>query len=123
MARVRKEPVKKTKRQRKTRRKLTPVTKFFSAIKKLILTVLRPFKFVLKPFQNKVFRSIGRFFRKILLIDYFMYSWQEVKMVEWPSRKETIKLTTAVFIFAIVFGFFVSIIDYGLDKLFKEVIL
>lgn len=50
-------------------------------------------------------------------------AWAEIKGVTWPGRKETIRLTFAVLIFSIVFGAFVSAMDFGLDKLFKEIIL
>lgn len=123
MARVRKEPAKKAKKQAKPTKKRGIVAKVFSFIKKVFVVVLKPFRFFLKPFQNNFFRAIGRFLKKVLLINYFASSWQEVKKVEWPNRKETIKLTLAVFVFAIALGVFVSVIDFGLDKLFKEVIL
>lgn len=123
MPRVRKEPTKKTRKQAKPAKERGLIAKLLSFIKKFLTTVLRPFNFLLKPFQNKFFRTIGIFLKKVLLINYFTSSWQEVKKVEWPNRKETMKLTLAVFVFAIALGVFVSVIDFGLDKLFKEVIL
>lgn len=54
---------------------------------------------------------------------YIKNSLVELRQVDWPNRKLTINLSFAVMIFAIVFGLFVTIIDYGLDKVFKEVIL
>jgi preprotein translocase SecE subunit len=54
---------------------------------------------------------------------YFVNSWREVRQVVWPNRKETWRLTLAVFIFAIVFGALVAGVDRGLDELFKKVIL
>ncbi|MBX4201521.1 preprotein translocase subunit SecE [Candidatus Saccharibacteria bacterium] len=54
---------------------------------------------------------------------YFINSWHEVRKVVWPSRKETWRLTLAVFIFAIVFGALVAIVDKGLDTLFKDLVL
>jgi len=50
-------------------------------------------------------------------------AWREVRQVTWPSRRETWRLTGAVFIFAIVFGALVYGVDTGLDALFKKVIL
>lgn len=123
MARVRKQPEKKTRKLPRPKVKQSRISKFYSSIKRLLGKILSPFSFLLKPFQTKFFKTIWRFLRKILLIDYISSSWTEVRKVEWPNRKETIKLTSAVFIFAIAFGIFVAVIDYGLDKLFKEVIL
>jgi preprotein translocase SecE subunit len=68
---------------------------------------------------------IGRFLnkRRGIIPRYFRESWGELRQVVWPSRRETWKLTLAVFIFAIVFGLIIALTDYGLDKLFKEVLL
>ena len=52
---------------------------------------------------------------------YFKSAFRELRQTTWPSRKQSRQLTMAVVIFAVVFGAFVSILDYGLDKLFKEV--
>lgn len=58
-----------------------------------------------------------------LIPRYFVNSWREVRQVTWPSRRETWRLTLAVFIFAIVFGALIAGVDKGLDLLFKKVIL
>ena len=71
-------------------------------------------------------RKVGRVFKKIfgwLLPTYFLNSWREVRQVTWPSRRETWRLTGAVFIFAVVFGALVAGVDKGLDEFFKKVIL
>ena len=54
---------------------------------------------------------------------YFRSSWKEVKEVTWPDRKTTAKLTVAVLAFATVFGVAIAIVDYGLDKIFKALLL
>ena len=64
-----------------------------------------------------------RFVGKMLGFKYIKDSWGELKLVTWPSFKESRRLTTAVIIFSVVFGLLIAIVDYGLDKLFKEVIL
>ena len=64
-----------------------------------------------------------RFLGKILGISYFIGSWQELKLVTWPSLKQARQLTTAVIIFSIIFGGLIAAVDFGLDKLFKQVIL
>jgi preprotein translocase SecE subunit len=66
----------------------------------------------------KVFRVFG-----FIVPSYFKNSWRELKEVTWPSRKETWKLTLAVFMFAIIFGLIITVADYGLDKVFKKVLL
>lgn len=69
--------------------------------------------------------KVGRFMTKKrrVLPQFLADAWQELRQVTWPNRRETTKLTTAVIIFAFVFGGLVAIIDYGLDKLFRNVIL
>jgi preprotein translocase SecE subunit len=86
-------------------------------VKKLRLRDRKVFKVVAYPF-----RLLGRLLYKITP-KYFINSWHEVRKVVWPSRKETWRLTLAVFIFATVFGAMVAIVDKVLDTIFKNVIL
>lgn len=90
---------------------------------KLLRMVFRPFRFVLIPFKTRPARFIGRLISKVLFLGYFINSWRELRQVEWPNRKQTIQLTLAVFCFAIVFATIVTSVDYGLDKLFRKVLL
>ena len=54
---------------------------------------------------------------------YFRNSFKELRLVTWPSRKQSRQLTTAVVLFAIVFAVFISLLDFGLDKIFKRILL
>lgn len=67
----------------------------------------------------------GRFLRRRARLwpKFFGEAWAEIRQVTWPNRKQTIRLTFAVFIFALIFGIMVALLDYGLDKLFREVIV
>lgn len=124
MPRTRKPPTKKAKKVKKVKvPKKSFFGRIFTAIGNFIKRLLRPFRFVLKPFKTKPLRFIGRWLAKLLLINYFISSWKELKQVSWPNRKQTTQLTFAVFIFSIVFGIMIAIVDYGLDKLFKQVLL
>lgn len=96
-----------------------PINAFWLGIKK----IARPFRFFLWPFKTRPLRFIGSIISKILFLGYFRDSWRELKNVSWPNRKETRQLTTAVFSFAIVFGLVVTVLDYGLDKIFKNLLL
>jgi preprotein translocase SecE subunit len=81
------------------------------------------------------FRPIGRVAKKlgkfkplriigfILVPPYLRNSWRELKQVTWLKSKESLRLTYAVFAFAAIFGVLVAILDYGLDKIFKQVLL
>lgn len=54
---------------------------------------------------------------------YFRDAYKELKLVTWPNRRETWRLMMAVFMFATVFGLLITVVDYGLDKLFKQAFL
>lgn len=95
----------------------------FRVVGRFIKKILSPFGFLLRPFKTRPVRFIGRVIAKILFLGYFRGAWQEVRQVTWPNRKETRQLTTAVFLFALVFSLLITVIDYGLDKLFKKLLL
>jgi preprotein translocase subunit SecE len=67
-------------------------------------------------------RRAGRVLRW-LAPKYFINSWRELRRVIWPNRRETWRLTLAVFIFAIIFGAMVAGVDKGLDEIFKHFII
>ncbi len=71
--------------------------------------------------KNKVGGFLNK--RRYVIPRYFRESWQELKKVTWPNAKQTAKLTLAVFVFAFVFGLLITLTDYGLDKLFRKVLL
>ncbi len=54
---------------------------------------------------------------------YFRSAFKELRMVTWPDRKTTWKLVGSVFVFSIVFGLAIAVVDYGLDKLFRKAFL
>jgi len=67
-----------------------------------------------------------RFLKRItrwLVPRYLVNSWRELRQVYWPNRRETWRLTLAVFVFAVVFGALVAGVDKGLDEVFKKVVL
>lgn len=71
--------------------------------------------------DNKAGRVLNT--RVRIIPKYFRESWAEIKLVTWPNRSETFRLTLAVFIFAIVFAAIVAILDTAIDKIFKELII
>lgn len=70
-------------------------------------------------FRLKPVRFIGR----MLGFTFVRGSWRELKLVTWPTRREGRRLTTAVILFSVVFGAVIAVVDYGLDKLFKQLLL
>lgn len=69
-----------------------------------------------------VLRPVGKVLKR-LVPRYFTNSWSELKKVTWPGRKETWRLTAAVFGFAITFGALIYFVDLALDKLFRVTVL
>lgn len=69
--------------------------------------------------------KFGRFLKRRIRFTpkFIREAWQEIRMVTWPNARETLRLTMAVFIFAVIFAAIVGALDFGLDKLFREVIL
>jgi preprotein translocase SecE subunit len=92
-------------------------------VRKTARAVGRPFKFVTKPFKIRPVRFVFKWIGLILVPRYFRNAYKELRQVTWPSRRETWKLSFAVLIFAIIFGFLVTITDYGLDKVIKRIVL
>lgn len=64
-----------------------------------------------------------RFVGRILGLGYLRDSLKELRTVTWPTFKESTRLTGAVIIFSIIFGLFVALVDFGLDKVFKQILL
>jgi preprotein translocase SecE subunit len=64
-----------------------------------------------------------RFLGRMLGFGYVASSFREVRLVTWPSWKQSYRLTSAVIIFSIVFGGLIAAVDFGLDKVFKQIIL
>jgi preprotein translocase SecE subunit len=79
-----------------------------------------------KLFELKLFKIIAKPFRligKVLLPSYIRNSWKELRLVTWPSWKQSRQLTFAVLIFAVVFGAAIALVDLGLDKIFRQLLL
>ncbi|MBX4188726.1 preprotein translocase subunit SecE [Candidatus Saccharibacteria bacterium] len=97
-------------------------------VRKVTAKVSSPFK-KLRLRDRKVFKALAVVFRPIkrvlrwLIPSYFVNSWRELRLVHWPNRKETWRLTAAVFVFAIVFGALVAGVDKALDEVFKKLVL
>ena len=99
-----------------------------SKVKTGYSVIFKPFAVVARVL-GRVFRPltpVGRLFKRVLrwmIPRYIINSWRELKLVTWPNRRETWKLTSAVFVFALVFGIMVTVVDLGLDQIFKRFIL
>ncbi|HEX5395112.1 MAG TPA: preprotein translocase subunit SecE [Candidatus Saccharimonadales bacterium] len=99
-----------------------------SKVKTGFSSIFWPFKLMWRVLA-RIFRPlspVGRLLKKVfrwMVPRYFINAWKELKLVTWPNRSETWKLTSAVFVFALVFGILVTVVDLGLDQIFKRFIL
>jgi len=50
-------------------------------------------------------------------------SWAEAKRVVWPTRKETVQMTLAVFAFVLIMAIFLAVVDKTLEWVFYDLIL
>lgn len=71
--------------------------------------------------DNKVGRFLNK--RRRFTPKFIRNSWIELRQVTWPNRRETTRMTLAVIMFAAIFGVMIAIVDFGLEKLFREVII
>lgn len=115
-------------RQRATKASIekTP-NKALTSVKSYISKAASPITDAIKTFfGNQAFRFLRKPLRivgKILLPVYFRNSWRELKLVTWPSLKQSRQLTFAVLTFAVVFGAAIAGVDWGLDKVFRNILL
>jgi preprotein translocase subunit SecE len=56
------------------------------------------------------------------LIEFFQESWQELKKVHWPSRKETYAATLVVIIVVVLVSVYLALIDLGLTKAIQAIV-
>ena len=61
----------------------------------------------------KPFIAIGRYFKE---------AWAELKLVRWPTRVETWKMTGAVLAFSIAFATLILLLDIFFDWVFKTIL-
>ncbi|HVV67252.1 MAG TPA: preprotein translocase subunit SecE [Candidatus Saccharimonadales bacterium] len=108
-------------------KKPKPASRLRSVGKKATAPVTGPVRQTVSKLYNsaplKPVRIVLRFLDKVLFLSYFRKSWQELKLVTWPNWKESQRLTFAVLVFAIVFGAAIAGVDWGLDKVFKQILL
>ncbi len=50
------------------------------------------------------------------IVKYFRESYEELKKVSWPSRKDTLRDTLVVIGVSVVVALFLGVIDFGLSE-------
>ena len=59
------------------------------------------------------FKGIGRFFKNM---------WHELKKVTWPSGKELAKYSLVVFVFMVIMGVIIGLMDFGSGALIDLIV-
>jgi preprotein translocase subunit SecE len=55
-------------------------------------------------------------------IEFFQESWQELKKVHWPSRKETYAATLVVIVVVLLISVYLAMVDLALTKAIQAII-
>lgn len=71
--------------------------------------------------DNRIGRILGK--RVHVMPKFLREAGHEIRLVTWPNARETIRLTIAVFIFAVIFATIVGALDYVIGEIFREVII
>lgn len=54
--------------------------------------------------------------------EFFEESWQELKKVHWPSRKETYAATAVVIVVVVLISAFLAVVDLALTKAIQAIV-
>ncbi len=73
--------------------------------------------------KTKVWRFLRRTILRSPFKGYFVNSWKELRLVEWPNRKTAWKLTFTVVVFSVIFAVLTTSLDYGFERLAKQIFL
>lgn len=87
------------------------------------LNVFKLLKKIARPLPDNGFGRILRRIGRIIFPRFISDAGREITLVKWPNFRETTRLTLAVFIFSVIFAAIVGVLDFGLDKLFREVVV
>ena len=94
-----------------------------SKFKTFFINLGKPFDKLSKVKALKPLFKVLYFLGLIIYPKYVRNSFKELKDVTWPKFGESLKLTYAVIIFAVLFGAAVALVDLGLGKIFKIILL
>ncbi len=60
---------------------------------------------------------------KLAPLEFLREATVELKLVIWPTRAETLRLTYLVIIVTAITGFYLGLLDTGLTSLFAKLII
>jgi len=106
--------------KRISRARRTVFSPLSAAIKRIASFLMLEYHPIKLP-QNKLGRFLTK--RRSLMPKFLRGAFYEIRRTTWPNARETVRLTFAVFIFAIIFSVIVASLDFVLDKIFRSIIL
>lgn len=92
--------------------------------KKIASKIANFFAKITKPVRStRQWKWLRKYILRSPFRGYFAASWVELKHVTWPNRKTAWKLTGIVILFSLLFAVFTAALDYGFEKLAKQLFL
>ena len=73
--------------------------------------------------KNRVWKFLRRWILRSPFRGYFVSSFRELKLVQWPNRRTSWRLTLTVIAFSAVFAVITTSLDFGFEKLAKLIFL
>jgi preprotein translocase SecE subunit len=94
--------------------------KIYRPLSVLRRVAAKEFNPVKVPQKGRFGRILGKRFN--LIPGFITNAWKELRQVNWPSRKDALRMTFAVIVFAVVFAIFVQVFGILFEKLFKFIL-
>ena len=73
-----------------------------------------------KKAKPSFFVRVGNFFKRIGR--FFKNMWHELKKVTWPSGKDVLNYSLVVFVFMVILGVIIGLIDFGSGALIDLIV-
>ena len=69
----------------------------------------------------KVFKAIGRFFKKLgfSVVKFFVLTFREMKKVRWPNKQAMKEASQIVLSFILLFGLYIVLDDFLIAQILK----
>jgi preprotein translocase SecE subunit len=92
-------------------------TRIKSSIKNFFVKATGPIR------DSKVWKFLRRTILRSPFKGYFINAFKELKYVEWPNRRKAWSLTITVILFSTLFAMLTTGLDYGFEKIAKQLFL
>lgn len=93
-----------------------------TTVRRITATDDAPKKAVTKKATTRPAATVERTGLFASIIGYFKGAWQELKLVRWPTRAATWKMTAAVLIFTGLFAVLILVADVIFNWAFEQIL-